>query len=1026
MAKSLEEHLYRSAQTKEQYLDMSTLKQRLQAIAHGLEVHRSSSGGAVASSSQTSQGAHQSLQLQTQPGLPSVTGMSNSSWSIQQKAVPSSMQLSMGLQSSYSSGLDNSQSSGSDPLSAGGAMGSGGSHSHSPADLLQRSVLQDPTSQQDTPWTGSQNSSLEGLQATQFNLGSLGNITPQQAAAAAMSQGGIGGLTNVAAMQMMGNNVGMSTFPTTSQSQMNQQYLASGSALGQPLSQIGKEGGSKADELAQLQDPAAAQKKKVILQQQQRLLLLRHASKCTVGPSCPTKFCAQMVTLWRHMKTCRDKNCRTSHCLSSRCVLNHYRICKSNGKTSTCEVCGPVMAKIKQVEREDTSSDPLTREQEQALATQVPLQSSSLAQKDVHALAMTEQSHLQLLQSQKIQARIENLQQLQRQQNQLLEQQRRLQEQARSITDPSSQQAQQLQQQQILLTQLQSRCRQQQILLQKELHEQTGGQVPMLQAHEIQAHQQQQQLLQLQALQATQHHHNLQGNQESGSLFQLQALQSDETPTTDSQGSMSVPDNTSLEPAKKRRSRSDGKPTPFGREGKGRRGSGIGKTMTMSQLAAVTDVQPKKRQGASTPKERSQKKPKKGAVSDASSIPDQLVSGSIDSSAASEPTLVSSMTKEEISRHIESLNKRIWLSSRMVTHKCLPIVQDLIDDPFGWVFIDAVDPVALGLPDYFEVVKNPMHLELVKKKLENAIYADMETFERDVKLVFENAILYNGEESEVGQLAQSMLVKFEQLYKDVVQGQSGSNPANLNRLIALSNSTLIARHAGIESSHQRLESKGEVCSLCGSQKRLFEPTVLYCQGKCGMQRIKRQATYFTDRTKQNHWCEACYEQLNPLEAIVLDDGNEVMKKDLQEFKNDAVPEEGWVNCDVCKTWVHQICALFNGRTNKSSATFTCPNCYVHQCSPGQPPPNTMKGASDLPETKLSRAIEKGLGEALANQYVCRAKELSCGIDEVEKADGLTVRVVSNVDKRHYVGDEVSVLACCALIRYMVKLTSGCV
>jgi Bromodomain/TAZ zinc finger len=759
MAKSLEEHLYRSAQTKEQYLDMSTLKQRLQAIAHGLEVHRSSSGGAVSSGSQSSQGAHQPLQLQ----------QTNSSWAVQQKAAPSSMQLNMGLQSSYPSGLDNSQSSDSDPLSASGAMGGGSSHS--PADFLQRSALQVPSIQQATQWTGSQNASLQagGLQSSQFNLGSLGSITPQQAAAVAMSQGSIGGLTNAAAMQMMGNSASMSSFPTTSQSQMNQPYLASGTALNHPLPQIGNEGGNKADDLVMLDDPAAAQKKKVILQQQQRLLLLRHASKCTVGPSCPTKFCAQMVTLWRHMKTCRDKNCRTSHCLSSRCVLNHYRICKSNGKTSTCEVCGPVMAKIKQVEREDTSSDPLTREQEQALANPLPPQASSIVQKDAHALAMPEQSQMQLLQSQKIQARIENLQQLQRQQNQLLEQQRRLQEQARSITDPSSQQAQQLQQQQILLTQLQNRCRQQQILLQKELHEQTGGHVPMLQPHEIQA-QQQQQLLQLQALQATHHLQNAQGNQNAGPLLQLQALQSVETPTTDSQDLMlSLPDNASSEPAKKRRSRSDGKPTPFGRDGKGRRGSGIGKTMTMSQLAAVADVQPKKRQGASTPKERSQKKPKKG-VTDSSSIPDQFLSGSVDSSASSESTLVSSMTKDEISRHIESLNKRIWLSSRMVTHKCLPIVQDLIDDPFGWVFIDAVDPVALGLPDYFEVVKNPMHLELVKKKLENAIYADMETFERDVKLVFENAILYNGEESEVGQLAQSMLVKFDQLYKDVVQG----------------------------------------------------------------------------------------------------------------------------------------------------------------------------------------------------------------------------------------------------------------
>ena len=40
MAKRLEEHLHRSAQTKEEYLDPSTLKKRLQMITHGLEVHR--------------------------------------------------------------------------------------------------------------------------------------------------------------------------------------------------------------------------------------------------------------------------------------------------------------------------------------------------------------------------------------------------------------------------------------------------------------------------------------------------------------------------------------------------------------------------------------------------------------------------------------------------------------------------------------------------------------------------------------------------------------------------------------------------------------------------------------------------------------------------------------------------------------------------------------------------------------------------------------------------------------------------
>jgi len=67
-------------------------------------------------------------------------------------------------------------------------------------------------------------------------------------------------------------------------------------------------------------------------------------------------------------------------------------------------------------------------------------------------------------------------------------------------------------------------------------------------------------------------------------------------------------------------------------------------------------------------------------------------------------------------------------------------------------------------------VKNPMHLLLVKKKLENAVYTDMASFERDVKLVFENAILYNGEESDVGTLAKTMKGVFEAEYKKVCEG----------------------------------------------------------------------------------------------------------------------------------------------------------------------------------------------------------------------------------------------------------------
>ena len=37
---------------------------------------------------------------------------------------------------------------------------------------------------------------------------------------------------------------------------------------------------------------------------------------------------------------------------------------------------------------------------------------------------------------------------------------------------------------------------------------------------------------------------------------------------------------------------------------------------------------------------------------------------------------------------------------------------------FAWPFHKPVDPVALGLPDYFDVIKEPMDMSKIKQKLE--------------------------------------------------------------------------------------------------------------------------------------------------------------------------------------------------------------------------------------------------------------------------------------------------------------------
>lgn len=176
-----------------------------------------------------------------------------------------------------------------------------------------------------------------------------------------------------------------------------------------------------------------------------------------------------------------------------------------------------------------------------------------------------------------------------------------------------------------------------------------------------------------------------------------------------------------------------------------------------------------------------------------------------------------------------------------------------------------------------------------------------------------------------------------------------------------------------------------------------------------MQKIRRNSYYYTAGSKSNanHWCVNCYGLLKDEETIMLDDGTEVQKNDLQKVKNDSMPEEAWVQCDKCDSWVHQICALFNGRKNKSSASYSCPKCDLSKLSkPGTKlASKPLKAAADLPHCKMSLAIEKGLTNHLDKAYLQRANDTDVPLEEIEKVKGITVRVISNMEKTHVVRDE---------------------
>ena len=80
----------------------------------------------------------------------------------------------------------------------------------------------------------------------------------------------------------------------------------------------------------------------------------------------------------------------------------------------------------------------------------------------------------------------------------------------------------------------------------------------------------------------------------------------------------------------------------------------------------------------------------------------------------------------------------------------LPTLDKLFkQDPESIPFRQPVDPSALGIPDYFDIVKKPMDMSTIKRKLDTGLYTDPWDYVDDVWLMFDNAWLYNRKTSRV-------------------------------------------------------------------------------------------------------------------------------------------------------------------------------------------------------------------------------------------------------------------------------------
>ena len=104
--------------------------------------------------------------------------------------------------------------------------------------------------------------------------------------------------------------------------------------------------------------------------------------------------------------------------------------------------------------------------------------------------------------------------------------------------------------------------------------------------------------------------------------------------------------------------------------------------------------------------------------------------------------------------------------SKYQRDKLLHIIEKLISWDICAPFRELVDPIRDNAKDYLDIIKEPMSLNEVKKKLVNNKYTDLKSICYDVGLIWSNACLYNHEDSVLALMAKEAQCYFNAKMKN--------------------------------------------------------------------------------------------------------------------------------------------------------------------------------------------------------------------------------------------------------------------
>ncbi|XP_019741242.1 bromodomain-containing protein 3 isoform X2 [Hippocampus comes] len=126
---------------------------------------------------------------------------------------------------------------------------------------------------------------------------------------------------------------------------------------------------------------------------------------------------------------------------------------------------------------------------------------------------------------------------------------------------------------------------------------------------------------------------------------------------------------------------------------------------------------------------------------------------------------------------------------------------------YAWPFYKPVDAEALELHDYHDIIKHPMDLSTVRKKMDKGEYCDPQSFATDVRLMFSNCYKYNPPDHEVVAMARKLQDVFEMRFAKIPdEGVEASAPSTTP---LVSKSTASSDSSNNSSSDESSDSEEE-------------------------------------------------------------------------------------------------------------------------------------------------------------------------------------------------------------------------